>query len=186
MQTLGHHAVKSLKRVLASAQEITGGDRQEILDFLQGKEGGAGAGEILGMLKAMKDELSRDIASLKKNEEAAVKGFADMKASKEKEIEFADESIESKKERVGTLAVEIVQAKDGLEDALAEAEKAEKFAATLTEQCAAKKKEWAERSKMRAEEIAAISEAIGILNDDDALDVFKKAVPSALMQTASR
>merc|ERR1719160_1985138 len=36
--------------------------------------------------------------------------------------------------------------------------------------------------KLRAEEVKAISEAISILNDDDALDVFKKAVPSALVQ----
>jgi len=40
----------------------------------------------------------------------------------------------------------------------------------------------AERQKMRSMEIAAISDAIGILNDDDALDVFKKAVPSSLVQ----
>merc|ERR550514_142613 len=32
-------------------------------------------------------------------------------------------------------------------------------------------------------EITAISEAIGILNDDDALDVFKKALPSSFVQT---
>merc|ERR1719321_565834 len=134
------------------------------------------------MLKAMKDELSRDMKKLQEDEDAAVKGFGDMKASKEKEIEFADESIESKKERSGTLAVEIVQAKDGIEDSAAEAAKAEKFAATLIQQCAAKKKEWASRSKMRADEIAAIGEAIGILNDDDALDVFKKAIPSAFVQ----
>merc|ERR1719201_2106 len=44
--------------------------------------------------------------------------------------------------------------------------------------------EWAEREKLRNEEITAISEAIGILNDDDALDVFKKAVPAALVQQA--
>merc|ERR1719321_2387170 len=42
----------------------------------------------------------------------------------------------------------------------------------------------AERASLRAQEIAAISEAIGILNDDDALDVFKKAMPSAFVQTA--
>merc|ERR1719174_3171415 len=107
-----------------------------------------------------------------------------MKSSKEKEIEFADESIDTKKERSGTLAVEIVQAKDGIEDSASEAAAAEKFAATLVQQCAAKKKEWAERSKMRSEEVAAIGQAIAILNDDDALDVFKKAVPAALMQTA--
>merc|ERR1719161_3231575 len=40
------------------------------------------------------------------------------------------------------------------------------------------------RTKARAEEIAAISDAIGILNDDDALDVFKKAVPSSFSQVA--
>merc|ERR1719359_431537 len=104
----------------------------------------------------MKDELSRDLAALEKTEKAAVAGFADMKASKTKEIEFADESIESKKERVGTLAVEIVQGKDLIEDSAKEAADAEKFAATLDAQCTAKKKEWAERCKMRDEETAAI------------------------------
>merc|ERR1719421_1213786 len=38
------------------------------------------------------------------------------------------------------------------------------------------------REKLRAEEVAAISEAISIMNDDDALDVFKKAIPATLVQ----
>jgi len=109
-----------------------------------------------------------------------------MKVSKEKEIEFADESIESKKDRVATLAVEVVQLKDEIEDSAAEAADAEKFAASLEKQCAAKKKEWDARCKARTDEIAAIGEAIGILTDDDALDVFKKAVPSALVQEDTR
>merc|ERR1719197_456196 len=109
LQSVGHRVMKHLRRALQASQEITDDDRQDIVAFLEGKA--PGSGEILGMLKAMKDELSRDIATLTKNEEAAVKGFEDMKASKEKEIEFADESIESKKERVGTLAVEVVQLK---------------------------------------------------------------------------
>merc|ERR1719428_1442615 len=180
VQTFGRHGLRSLKRVVQSAQQITDDDREDVLAFLQGK--GAGAGEILGMLKAMKDELTRDIATLEKDEAAAVKGFGEMKTSKEKEIEFADESIESKKDRVATLAVEVVQLKDEIEDSAAEAADAEKFAAPLEKQCATKKKEWDERCKMRSDEIAAIGEAIGILTDDDALDVFKKAVPSALVQ----
>merc|ERR1719453_2855284 len=143
-----------------------------------------GSAEILGMLKAMKDELSRDIAQLEKDEASAVAGFTDMKASKEKEVEFADESIESKKERVGALAVEIVKNKDAVEDSAAEAAAAKKFAATLEKQCATKKKEFAELSKMRADELAAIGEAIGILTDDDALDVFKKSLPAAALVQA--
>merc|ERR1719274_412211 len=101
--------MRHLRRVIQNSQAVTSDDRADIQAFLQGQTDGPGSGEILGMLKAMKDELSRDIATLTKNEEAAVAGFADMKASKEKEIEFADESIETKKERVGELAVSVVQ-----------------------------------------------------------------------------
>merc|ERR1719181_14757 len=102
-----------------------------------------------------------------------------MSKSKQQEIEFADESIESKKERVGTLAVEIVKGKDVVEDSAAEAAAAKKFAATLAEQCATKKKEYAALCKSRADELAGIGEAIGILTDDDALDVFKKSLPAS-------
>merc|ERR1719274_111833 len=49
--------------------------------------------------------------------------------------------------------------------------------------CATKKKERAERCAMRAEEIAAVSQAIKILNDDDALDLFKKTL--SLSQSSS-
>merc|ERR1719146_463252 len=73
--------------------------------------------------------------------------------------------------------------KDEMEASLKEAVADEqKFIAQLESECATKEKEWAVRQKLRAEEVSAISEAIGILNDDDALDVFKKAVPSALVQ----
>merc|ERR1719313_384994 len=123
----------------------------------------------------MKDELSRTLAGLEKSEASSAKGFADMSATKAKEIAFAKESISSKKERSGTLAVEIIEAKDGFEDAAAEQAEAEKMLSTLDQQCADKKKEWAETCKTRTEEIAAIGQAIAILNDDDALDVFKKA-----------
>merc|ERR1719487_451835 len=64
-----------------------------------------------------------------------------------------------------------------------EAADSTKFLATLEKDCATKSKEMAERTKMSNMEVAAISDAIGILNDDDALDVFKKALPSSFVQT---
>jgi len=180
LQFVGGPVVKQLKRALHASQQLTQSDRQEIVSFLSGSA--PGSGEILGMLKAMKDELTRDLDGLEKGEASAVDGFNGMKASKEKEIEFADESIESKKERVGTLAVTVVQLKDEIEDSAKEAGDAEKFAATLDKQCAEKKKEWATRTKERSDEIAAVGECIAILTDDDALDVFKKAVPASFVQ----
>merc|ERR550514_1903098 len=114
------------------------------------------SGQIVGILKNMKDEM-----------------------------EIPSEAVEAKTKRVGELAVSIVQAADAVDDATKEKADAEKFLATMTEQCKTKEAEFAAKDKTRAEEVSAISEAINILNDDDALDVFKKAVPSALIQSAS-
>merc|ERR1719461_1283327 len=50
--------------------------------------------------------------------------------------------------------------------------------------CETKKKEWEVVVKTRAEELAALADTIKVLNDDDALELFKKTLPSAasLMQ----
>merc|ERR1719375_985741 len=125
-------------------------------------------------------------ASLKETlstEEQAVKGYGELKAAKTAEAAASKKAITTKSKRAADLAVTIVQNQDGLEDTTLELADTQKFLATLDVQCVEKKKEWALREKLRAEEIAAISEAISIMNDDDALDVFKKAVPSALVQT---
>merc|ERR1719379_1523236 len=126
----------------------------------------------------MEGSLSKAVA----DEEAAVSGYTELKASKEQEAEAATEAIETKQTRAGELAVSVVQVADDIDDTSEEVADSEKFAKQLEEQCGVKEKEWAEREKLRSEEIAAISDAIGILNDDDALDVFKKAMPSALIE----
>jgi len=87
-----------------------------------------------------------------------------------------------------------VESQDGLDDQQTELADTEKFINNLEEQCANKQKEWDERQKVRAQEVQAVSEAIEILNDDDALDTFKKAIPSSelvqrgmsLLQRSSR
>merc|ERR1719310_584706 len=48
----------------------------------------------------------------------------------------------------------------------------------LDSDCATKVKEFEERVKTRGQELAAIHDTIKILNDDDALDLFKKTLPS--------
>merc|ERR1719386_49694 len=155
-------------------------DRREALAFLDDSSESTGASDqIVGILKAMKDEMEADLKEAIAAEEKAVAGYNDLKASKEKEVEMATEAIETKMARAGELAVSVVQTKDALEDETEEAADTTKFLATLEKDCATKEKDMAERVKMRNMEITAISEAIGILNDDDALDVFKKAIPSA-------
>merc|ERR1719160_1646147 len=153
-------------------------DRRNLQSFLEtgDSDSSQGAGEILGILKAMKDEMEADLKEAIADEQKAVAGFTDLKTSKETDIE-------TKMGRAGELAVSVVQTKDALEDSTEEKADTEKFKATLEKDCKTKEAEMAERAKMRSQEVAAISEAIGILNDDDALDVFKKAPAMSLSQT---
>merc|ERR1719274_469672 len=171
-----------LQRMVASTTTLDDYERDSATAFMQGKESAQSSGEIMGMLKAMLEEMEGDLATAEKDEATAVSGFEELSAAKSAEIASATSAIESKTKRAGEVAVEVVQTKDDLEDTKAEVSETEAFLGDLGTQCAEKKSEWSERQKMRAEEVSAISEAIKVLNDDDALDLFKKAVP-AMVQT---
>merc|ERR1719395_201863 len=95
-------------------------------------------------------------------------------------------SIEAKSKRVGELGVAIAEMKIDLDDTTAALLEDKKFLADMDETCETKKKEWGEIVKARAEETVAIQETIKILNDDDALELFKKTLPSSsFIQTVS-
>merc|ERR1719460_1664325 len=146
------------------------------------------SGEIVGILKAMKDEMDKDLNGAISDEEKAAAGFEELAAAKKEEIAAASSAIETKTQRSGELAVSVVTTADDIEDTTKELDDLQSFLANLASQCATKKKEWAERCSVRAEEVAAISEAIKILNDDDALDLFKKtlSLESVAASTSTR
>jgi len=172
-----------LQKIVQSYSNMDNEDRRNVLAFFQENGDYAPAsGQIVGILKGMKDDMEAELKEAVAAEEKAIAGFGDLKASKEKEIEMATEAIETKTGRSGEIAVSVVQTKDSLEDTEEELADTQKFLTQLETECATKEKEWGETCKVRAEEVKAISEAISILNDDDALDVFKKARPSAFVQ----
>jgi len=172
-----------LHKIVENYPKVDPSDRRDALAFLDASgDYEPASGQIVGILKGMKDDMEAELKEAIADEEKAIAGFNDLKGSKETEIEVATEAIETKTARSGEIAVSVVQTKDSLEDTQDELADVEKFATQLETECGTKEKEWAERCKMRAEEVKAISEAVSILNDDDALDVFKKARPSALVQ----
>jgi len=166
--------VSRVSTAVEASSTVDDWQKESIMALLQGKQGMESSGEITGMLKAMLDEMQGDNKSAKDDEFSAAKGYEELKAAKTDEVSAATAAIEQKTARSGELAVEIVQTEDDLEDTQAEIAETESFLGDLGAQCASKKSEWAERQKMRAEEVSAISEAIKILNDDDSLDLFKK------------
>merc|ERR550514_2187594 len=112
-------------------------------------------------------------------EEAAIKSYDELIAAKTSEVEALTAAIEEKTVRIGELGVEIVQMKADLGDTQESLIDDKKFAAELEKNCATKEAEWAEVCKTRSEEILALADTIKILNDDDALEMFKKTLPGS-------
>merc|ERR1719171_1362062 len=127
----------------------------------------------------MGDTMAADISDLVATEDKAKAGFSAMTAAKTKEIAALTKAIEEKSVRVGDLAVEVAQAKEDLSDTEKALADDQKFLQDLDKNCAAKKVEMEETVKMRGMELVAIADTIKILNDDDALELFKKTLPSA-------
>merc|ERR1719281_444269 len=174
-------AAARLQKVVDSAMSVDDYQRNLVLSFLAGKQNPFGeyqssSTEIVGILKAMKDEMDKDLNGAISDEEKSAAGFAELSAAKKAEISAAGSAIETKTQRSGELAVSVVTTADDIEDTTKELGDLQEFLANLASQCGTKKSEWGERQQVRAEEIAAISEAIKILNDDDALDLFKKTL----------
>merc|ERR1711956_193285 len=107
-------------------------------------------------------------------EAEAIKTYEALMAAKQKEVETLNAMIEEKLTRKGELGVELAGGLNELEDTKIALAEDEKFLAELETGCATKEKEWAEVCKTRQEELVALAETIKILNDDDALELFKK------------
>jgi len=168
----------SVVRELSITMDMSSVDREMLASFLSMKSGYSPAsGEIVGILKTMEDEMKASLKDAEDSEAAGIAEFEGLVAAKTKEINALTESIETKTARVGEIAVKTAEQENDLEDTKEDLEESKKFLADLEVNCEKKKKEWAEYEKMQQQEMLALADTIKILNDDDALELFKKTLP---------
>jgi hypothetical protein len=173
------NAAAVLRQLSVSADMIPA-DRDLLASFLsEGNSYAPKSGEIVGILKTMHDEMEKDFATATSEENAAIADFESLVASKKKEIAACTKAIESKTGRVSELGVKVAEAENDLEDTIEGLAEDKKFLANLDENCAKKKAEWAAYKKMEAMELVALADTIKVLNDDDALELFKKTLPGS-------
>jgi len=170
----------STLRQLSETAEMNGADRDLLASFLsEGDKYAPKSGEIVGILKTMKDEMEKDFADASSEESTAIADFEALVAAKKKEIAALTKAIESKTMRIGELGVKLAEMENDLEDTKEALAEDKKFLADLDGNCEKKKKEWEEYKKMEAMEMVALADTIKILNDDDALELFKKTLPGS-------
>merc|ERR1712194_660064 len=102
-----------------------------------------------------------------------------MGAAKKKEISTLQKQIETEMTRIGNLGVSIAEMQNDQEDTEQALSEDQKFKLELKQSCATKSQDWEVTQKTRQEELLALAETIRVLNDDDALELFKKTLPSA-------
>jgi len=173
-------AASAVKQLAMNSQKMLDADRQDVLSFLSGaSEYAPASGEITGILKTMLDEMNADLNDATATEKAAVADYEGLMAAKKKEVDALSAMIEEKLTRVGDLGVEIQEMKNDLGDTADGLADDAKFLEDLDKNCASKQKLFDENVKYRTQELAALADTIKILNDDDALELFKKTLPGA-------
>eukprot|EP00429_Kryptoperidinium_foliaceum_P092445 CAMPEP_0176201704 /NCGR_PEP_ID=MMETSP0121_2-20121125/9702_1 /TAXON_ID=160619 /ORGANISM="Kryptoperidinium foliaceum, Strain CCMP 1326" /LENGTH=528 /DNA_ID=CAMNT_0017540587 /DNA_START=42 /DNA_END=1624 /DNA_ORIENTATION=+ len=162
--------------------ELPDESRQEVLAFLSGSQAQGyvpQSGEITGILKTIGDEMSKSLSDATEAEQTALQTYEALMAAKSKEVEVLQAQIEDKMTRVGELGVRIAEMGNDIEDTKEALAEDQKFKQELEAGCSTKEAEWEAVKKTRAEELLALAETIKVLNDDDALELFKQTLPGA-------
>merc|ERR1719282_2196798 len=177
-------AASTVKAYAMEKADLPDNTREELLAFLSGTHEQSyvpRSGEIVGILKTMHDEMSAGLSDATAEEKGAIQNYDALIAAKSQEVSTLQKQIEIEMKRIGDLSVKIAGEQNDLEDTRESLAEDEKFKRDLETSCDTKAKDWELIKKTRAEELLALAETIKVLNDDDALDLFKKALPGAGM-----
>merc|ERR1719277_1704864 len=165
---------------IVSKRDMIGSDQEAVSAFLaENSEYAPQSGEIIGILKQLGGTKAENLADAIAEEKAAIATYEGLIAAKKKEVEALTATVESKTQEIGELGVKIVTMQQDLSDTQDSLAEDQQFLAELEKGCSTKTAEWEERSKTRSEELVALADTIKVLNDDDALELFKSTLPSS-------
>jgi len=128
------------------------------------------SGEILGILRQLKEEMEGDLAEAQKTENQRSAAFAELRAAKKQEIDTGYKMSEEKEDQLAEQDNALAEAKEDLGQEEATLAADQKFMANLKDTCAEADKNFESRKAARQQEQTAISETIEILTKDEARD----------------
>jgi len=130
----------------------------------------AQSGEIVGILKQLKDEMEADLGESQKEESMRSEEFQILRSAKTAEIEAGEKMEEQKEDELAKTANELAEAKEDLGQEQAILADNEAFLSNMQGTCAEADKNFEQRKATRQAEIVAVTETITILTEDEAKD----------------
>jgi hypothetical protein len=139
---------------------------------------------IQGTLKNMYDEFASKLEAANADEAQKQKTFEALSATKAQELATLQATLENKQTTLGETSKNLAESNEERSITTKQLKDDEKFFEEMKEACKTRADQWAERSRLRTEELAGVAKAIEILGSDEAGDIFSRASTS-LLQTAS-
>jgi len=165
-----------VKNALAAASIFLSADqKKQVGSFLQAPFTGsytAQSGQIVGILKDMRNTFQTNLEDAIATEKKDVEAHEKFMQTKKEAFDSMSETYEEKQGTLGSNDEALSSKKKQLQAAVKDKADAEEFLTKLTGMCAEKAKEYEERNLMRANEQAAVAQAISILNSDSAFETF--------------
>lgn len=143
------------------------------------------SGQIFGILSQMMEEFGKDLSEAQKGELRAMISFENLKAAKNQEIDAATDLLNQKTEELAKATTDDANAKEDLEDTKKQMAADQEFLLQLKKDCKIADEEYAARQKVRGDEMIALGEALKILTDDDARDLFGKSMSFLQINSAT-
>jgi hypothetical protein len=144
------------------------------------------SGGILGLLKQMGDNTAKNLADAQKEELQAEIAFQQLQAAKLSEIASATKQKDAKEVELSDLLNKVAAAKRDVERTTNQLEEDNRFLAQTMKGCKEEDQAYAARSKVRSEEIVALTETLTILTGDEARSLFDKTISFLQVSTVEQ
>lgn len=154
---------------------LTNKQRPIIDSFLQAPFTGtytAQSGQVVGILKDMRDTFQRDLATATETEQKQEYAYSKLMIAKLDAFNEMRILYDEKQELLSENDEELSTKEEQSSEATKQKENCEQFLATILPMCDTKAKEYKERNMLRANEDAALTEAIAILNKESSFALF--------------
>jgi hypothetical protein len=143
------------------------------------------SGAIFGVIGSMKDTFTADLAQARKDESLAISDYEGLAAAKNDEISAAKKMTVDKTQELATTDEDLANAKHDKELTIKQLDADEAFLVDLADRCAEESTAYDKRTKERSVEIKGVGEAIAILNDDSARDLFTSTLSFVQIKSQS-
>merc|ERR1719428_550802 len=144
------------------------------------------SGEIIKMLEKLKDKFGDEKATLEREEVAAQAAHDSLVQGWTTDIANAKEAVESKTAARAKAKTDLAQAQADLADTTATRDQDVKYLDDVTATCDAKKADFENRQKLRADEIEAVEKAIEILSSEKVKGNAEKHLPKLLQEAPAK